>query len=137
MEEYWKYIIIAVIILALDAIWIYSNLNMYSQSVRAIQKSDLSVNVVAALGAYAVIIFASLYVAIPFTKNYVKSVDSVGDKLWKAFAYGGATGFSIHAIYNLTSLAIYKNYDWSVTVIDTIWGTVLNTTVVFIYLMLP
>lgn len=136
MEEYVKYIIISVVILALDAIWIFSNLKMYSQSVRAIQKSDLNVNVIAAVAAYAVVIFASLYVAIPFTKHYVQRSDSTTDKLWKAFAYGGAVGFSVYAIYNLTSAAIYKNYEWSVAITDTIWGTLLNTTVVFIYLML-
>lgn len=136
MEEYWKYIIVSVVILILDGIWIFSNLKMYSQSVKAIQKSDLNVNMAAVVGAYVVVIFASLYVAIPFTKHYVRQSDSYGDKLWKAFAYGGAVGFSIHAIYNLTSAAIYKNYTWSVVVADTLWGTFFNTVAVFVYLML-
>lgn len=136
MEEYLKYIVIGLIILALDAVWIFSNLKMYSRSVRAVQKSDMTVNYVAAIAAYVVVIFASLYVAIPFTKHYVQRNDSVSDRLWKAFAYGGVVGFSIYAIYNLTSAAIYKNYEWNVAVIDTIWGTLLNTFVVFIYLML-
>ena len=136
MEEYWKYIIVSIVILALDAIWIFTNFKMYSQSVRAVQKSDLSVNTVAAFAAYAVVLFASLYVAIPFTKNYVRSGDTASEKLWKAFAYGGAVGFSVYAIYNFTSAAIYKNYEWSVALIDTVWGTVLNTLVVFIYLMM-
>jgi uncharacterized membrane protein len=136
MEDYLKYIVVAVVILSLDAAWIFANFKMYSQSVRAIQKSDLSVNMLAAIAAYAVIIFASLYISIPFTRHYVSRSDNTSDKLWKAFAYGGAVGFSVHAIYNLTSVAIYKNYEWPVAIADTVWGTILHTVVVFTYLML-
>lgn len=51
--------------------------------------------------------------------------------------YGGAVGFSIYGIYNFTSLAIYKDMDVSVGILDTLWGTTLYTLATFTYLLLP
>jgi uncharacterized membrane protein len=51
--------------------------------------------------------------------------------------YGGAVGFSIYGIYNFTSLAIYKDMDSSIGIIDTLWGTTLYTLTTFVYLLLP
>lgn len=51
--------------------------------------------------------------------------------------YGGAVGFSIYGIYNFTSLAIYKDFDSSIGIIDTLWGTTLYTLTTFVFLLLP
>jgi uncharacterized membrane protein len=136
MEEYVKYIIIAIIILVLDGIWIYSNLQMYSDAVKAIQKSEMRIKPYAAIVAYSFVLFASLFIAIPFTKQNVKKGDSIEQKLYKSFIYGGAAGFAVYGVYNFTSLSIYKDYTLNLALIDTTWGTVLNTTIVFIYLLL-
>jgi uncharacterized membrane protein len=58
-------------------------------------------------------------------------------KIYYAFLYGGTVGFSIHAIYNLSRMAIYKNYAFNIALVDTIWGTFMSTFAVFVYLMLP
>lgn len=136
MEEYIKYIIIAVIILIIDVIWIYSNLGMYSNNIKAVQKSELQIKPYATIMAYILVLFASLYVAIPFTKLHVKKEDSIEQKLYKSLIYGGAAGFAVYGVYNFTSLSIYKEYTLQLALIDTTWGTVLNTLVSFIYLML-
>jgi uncharacterized membrane protein len=136
MEEYIKYIIVSFIILVLDGIWIYNNLSMYSNAVKFVQKTNLIVNYYYAAVAYILVLFASLYVAIPFTKVHLKKQDSIKEKLYKSLIYGGAVGFSIYGLYNFTSLSIYKDYPLSVGIIDTLWGTFLNTIVVFIYSLL-
>ena len=136
MNEYIKYIIVSIIILVLDGIWIYNNLGMYASSVKKIQKADLSVNYYHAIVAYILVLFTSIYIAIPFTRMNVKKEDGIKEKLWKSLIYGGAVGFAVYGIYNFTSLSIYKDYELSVGLLDTLWGTSLNTFVVFIYLML-
>lgn len=136
MEEYIKYIIVSFIILVLDGIWIYNNLSMYSNAVKFVQKTNLIANYYYAAVAYILVLFASLYVAIPFTKLHLKKQDGIKEKLYKSLIYGGAVGFSIYGLYNFTSLSIYKDYPLSVGVIDTLWGTLLNTIVVFIYSLL-
>jgi uncharacterized membrane protein len=88
--------------------------------------------------AYIIIIFSVLYVAIPFTtQNMKKGEDDIATKLLKSFMYGGAVGFSIYGIYNFTSLAIYKDMDSSIGIIDTLWGTTLYTLTTFVFLLLP
>ena len=137
MQEYLKYIIVAITILGLDFLWIFINLPLYTASVKAVQKTPLEVNYYAAIAAYAVIIFACLYISIPFTKVHVAKNIDMQQKIYYAFLYAGTVGFAIHAIYNLTSMAIYKNYTFNIALVDTVWGTFMNTFAVFVYLMLP
>ena len=42
-----------------------------------------------------------------------------------AFIWGSVLGFVLYAFYDLTNLATLKDYPWSLTIIDTLWGTLL------------
>jgi uncharacterized membrane protein len=136
MEEYQKYIILGILILVLDGLWIYANFNMFTSAVKAVQKSAMVVRPYAVFVAYAFVLFASMYIAVPFAKHYMKKGDSTSERLLKALMYGGAVGFAVNGVYNFTSLAIYKDYDLQLAIVDTIWSTVLNTIVVFTYTLL-
>ena len=121
------------------------NLSGYSKAVLAVQKSPMRLRNEHAIIAYIIILFSIFYVAIPFTTQNIKNLDSissvsvanVANKLLKSFMYGGAVGFSIYGIYNFTSLAIYKDMDTSIGIMDTLWGTTLYTLTTFVYLLLP
>lgn len=137
MTPIYKNIIICFIILILDAIWIGVNYNMYKEAVQWVQEdSEMIVRTQYVILAYIMVLFATVYITIPFASHYIKDTDNILDKLYKSFAYGGAVGFAIYGIYNLTSLSIYKNYNYRVAIKDTIWGTFLNTAIVFIYFLL-
>jgi uncharacterized membrane protein len=136
MEEYIKYIIAFVIILVLDVLWIYLNYKMYSKNIRNVQKTDLVLNYTYAFIAYLLVVFASLYIAIPFTKYHLNKNDSITDKLYKSLIYGGSIGLAVYGIYNFTNLSIFKEYSLNLAIIDSIWGVVLNTFVVFVYTLL-
>ena len=43
----------------------------------------------------------------------------------QAFINGALLGFFMYAFYDFTNLATLKDYPWSLTIIDTLWGTVL------------
>lgn len=45
--------------------------------------------------------------------------------LKQAIMYGALLGFFMYAFYDLTNLATLKGYSWSITIVDTIWGTFL------------
>lgn len=145
MNIYVKYLIVAVVLMVLDVAWILMNLSGYSKSILSIQKSPVRLRNEHAIIAYIIILFSIFYVAIPFTTQNIKNLDSnsnanaanVANKLLKSFMYGGAVGFSIYGIYNFTSLAIYKDMDTSIGIIDTLWGTTLYTLTTFVYLLLP
>ena len=125
--------------MVLDVAWILMNLSVYSKAVLAVQKSPMRLRNEHAIIAYIIILFSIFYVAIPFTTQNIKNIDaiSVENKLLKSFMYGGAVGFSIYGIYNFTSLAIYKDMDSSIGIMDTLWGTTLYTLTTFVYLLLP
>jgi len=144
MNIYVKYLIITVFLMVLDVAWIALNRSTYSSAIQKVQKSPMSLRNLRseyAFVAYIIIIFSVLYVAIPLTTQNMKG-DSVRSanietKLLKSFMYGGAVGFSIYGIYNFTSLAIYKDFDSSIGIIDTLWGTTLYTITTFVFLLLP
>ena len=138
MNIYLKYFIICLVIIFLDIAWISLNFSTYSNAILKVQKASLNLRYEHAIIAYILILFSVLYVAIPFTSQNIKneSNNTVDNKLLQSFLYGGAVGFSIFGIYNFTSLAIYKDLDFSIAITDTIWGTTLYTLSTFIYLLL-
>lgn len=50
----------------------------------------------------------------------------------QAFLYGGVMGFVMYAFYDFTNLATLKDYSWSITLVDTLWGTLLVGIVSFV-----
>jgi len=139
MDIYVKYLIISIILMFLDLVWVSFNMNTYSNTILKVQKSELVPRFEHTIIAYILILFSVIYVAIPFTTQNIKKGEdiSIENKLLKAFMYGGAVGFSIYGIYNFTSLAIYKDMDSSVGIMDTLWGTTLYTLTTFVFLLLP
>lgn len=137
MDIYVKYIIISVVLIFLDFMWISLNMTAYSNTILKIQKSALEPRLEHTIIAYIIIFFSVIYVAIPFTVQNIKKGEAIENKLLKSLMYGGAVGFSIYGIYNFTSLAIYKDMDTTVGIMDTLWGTTLYTLTTFAYLLLP
>lgn len=138
MNIYVKYLIVSIVLMVLDVVWIALNLTTYSSVIQKVQKSPVSLRNEHAFIAYLIILFSVIYVAIPFTTQNIKRGDnSIENKLLKSFMYGGAVGFSIYGIYNFTSLAIYKDLDSSIGIMDTLWGTTLYTLTTFVFLLLP
>lgn len=43
----------------------------------------------------------------------------------EAALYGALLGFFMYAFYDFTNLATLRNYPWSLTIVDTLWGTFL------------
>ena len=43
----------------------------------------------------------------------------------EAMMYGALLGFFMYAFYDFTNLATLKDYPWSLTVVDILWGTFL------------
>lgn len=137
MNNYIKYILLCIMVIILDSIWIFSNSSAYFNSIRKVQNNDnVKINLYAAPLAYLVIIFSLIHIAIPLTQQHINISDSILTKLYKSFIYGGAVGFCIYAIYNLTSLAIYKDFPINMAILDTLWGTILYSIVTYSYISL-
>jgi len=135
MNIYLNYSILIIILGFIEYAWMYSNFKLYKSSTEKIQKLPFEVNYYSATLAYIIVIFSILFIAIPFTLQHISKNEETSQKLYKSFIYGGAVGFSIYSLYNLTSMSVYKNYDIKVAIIDTAWGTFLYTFLTFIFIM--
>ena len=112
------YIIPAFSMLALDSLYL-SNIGgpLFAKMIKGIQKEDMKLNVFGAIGSYILLILV-LYKFIILEKKTPSD----------AFLLG----FCIYGIFDLTNIAIFKNYQIIPALVDTIWGGVLFYSVVWI-----
>ncbi len=105
------YIVPAFTMLALDSVYL-SNIGgpLFAKMVKGIQKDDMKINMFGAIGSYLLLILV-LY------KFIIVERKSPSD----AFLLG----FCIYGIFDLTNIAIFKNYKLLPALLDTIWGGIL------------
>lgn len=126
------YVISAIMILVMDILWLSLNKRSYHTMLRAIQKTPVKLNPIAAILAYTVVLVSIFLVAVPLARHYTNK-----NNLIKAsIVCGGGVGFVIYAIYNLTNMSILTNYSVHIAIKDTLWGTFLYTVGTYLVLML-
>jgi uncharacterized membrane protein len=103
-------ILLGVIFVLIDSLYLYLMSNKFSNMIKNIQKSDLQLKLFPTLLCY-LFLLSSLYYFI-ILKN---------GSLMDAFLLG----FFIYGVYETTNSAIFKNYDYNIALIDTIWGGIL------------
>jgi len=96
-----------IILLILDSMYLYSVRNHFSKLVKNIQKTPLKLNIYAVIACYILLIGGF---------NYFIIKD--GRSPFDAFVLG----FIIYGVYDLTNMAIFKNWGLFTLVIDTLWG---------------
>ena len=112
------YIILVFSMLALDSLYL-SNIGgpLFAKMIKNIQKEDMKFNIFGAIGCYILLILV-LYKFIILEKKPPSD----------AFLLG----FCIYGIFDLTNIAIFKNYQLIPALVDTVWGGVLFYTVTWI-----
>lgn len=142
MQEYTKYFIVYVILICLEAVWFGSKLKFYYNYISNIRKSGMKYSYYLTFIAYFIMIFSTAYASIKYTMYHIDKEDGglenadMYQKFWKSLVYGGTMGFVIYDLYNLTSLSINNSADLKVAIFDVLWGTCVNTLIVFIFTML-
>jgi uncharacterized membrane protein len=105
-----QYLISAIVFVILDGTYLNLIKGYFNKQVKSIQGSDIQINIVATGLTYVVLIYGLNYFII--RKN--KSVQEAA-----------LLGFFVYAVYELTNLALFKNWSVLTVIIDTLWGTVL------------
>ena len=108
---------IAIIMLTLDSIYLYSFRNLFMKQIQDVQGSPLTLNLVGAIPCYMILI-SGLYYFI------IKSNRSVFD----AFLLG----LFVYGVYECTNLSIIKKWKLQTLVIDTLWGGILFATTTYV-----
>ena len=103
-------LISAIVLIILDSAYIHLMTGYFKKQVKDVQGSPLELNFVGAALCYVFIIFGLNYFII-------KNRKSVKD----AFLLG----IVIYAVFELTNLALFKNWRVMSVLIDTLWGGIL------------
>ena len=103
-------LISAIVLIILDSVYLHLMTGYFKRQVMAVQGSPLQLNLVGAALCYVFIIFGLNYFII-------KNRKSVKD----AFLLG----IVVYAIFELTNLALFKNWYIMSVIIDTLWGGIL------------
>jgi uncharacterized membrane protein len=111
-----KFIIAAIILFILDTIWLsLVGGNLFSNMVGLIQQKPMKINFLGAIVAYILLILGVYWFAI---KDYHKAT-------FDTFIRGFILGLVIYGVFDGTNLAIFRDYDLKVGIIDTLWGSIL------------
>lgn len=114
------YLIALPVFFAIDMVWLgLVAKNFYSKQIGALMKPD--VNWAAAIIFYLIFIGGLVVFVIS---------PAVEKSLWThAFIFGALFGFVCYATYDLTNLAVAKDWPLLVTIVDLAWGAVLAASV--------
>ena len=114
-----KKIILSIICISiLDVIFLFVMSNTFSKIVSSIQNSPMKIRLIPVIICYILIIIGYNYF---ITLNNKSVLDSF------------ILGFVIYGIYDMTTMAIFKGWNWKVAIIDMIWGgTIFSLTTLII-----
>jgi uncharacterized membrane protein len=101
---------IFIILILLDAVYLYFTKNMFGEMVARIQRVAIQLRLWSAAVVY-------VFVAVLLYWFILKDRRPV----WEAALLGLAT----YGIYDFTNHAILKNYDLKIAIMDTVWGATL------------
>jgi len=105
-----QYLLSAIIFVILDGIYLNLVKNHFNKQVKAIQGTEIQLNIIATGITYVFLIFGLNYFII---RNHRNVKDAA------------LLGLVIYAVYEFTNLAIFKNWFITSTIIDTTWGAIL------------
>ena len=118
MELVRNYLIAFVVFFVIDILWLgFVAKDFYSEQLGFIMATKT--NWPAAIVFYLIFIGGLMFFAI----NPALAKDSIK----YAFLVGGLFGFMTYATYDMTNLATLKDWPLVISIIDIIWGTLLNS----------
>jgi len=106
--DYLKFLIIYVII---DLVWILGARKMHANTVEKVQGSPLKADPIPIALYYLMAPLAYIFIIKPNAKNTL-------DVIKMAALIGGL----MFGTFDLTNKAIFKDYPWSYTIMDIMWG---------------
>ena len=105
-----QYLLGAIVLIVLDGIYLNIIKQHFIKQIKAVQGSDIKVNFIAAILTYVFLIFGLNYFII---RKRLPVKDAM------------LFGLVIYATYELTNMALLKNWSWITVMIDTAWGSIL------------
>jgi uncharacterized membrane protein len=121
-------IALAVIVLALDAVFLTLTKDLFARQVMLVQGTAMTVNIPSAAVCYVLIVLGLYYfvlrhIIVPNATTAAAAIQTMrlGDGVRAAFFLG----ILVYGVYETTTLAILRNWSPMTAVIDTTWGGTL------------
>lgn len=121
-------IVLAVIVLALDAVFLTLSKDLFARQVMLVQGTAMKVNIPSAAISYVLIVvglyyFVLRHIIVPNATNVAASIQTMrlNDGIKVAFFLG----ILVYGVYETTTLAILRNWSPVTALIDTVWGGTL------------
>jgi uncharacterized membrane protein len=100
----------AVILLTLDFIYLNLTKSVFQTQVFKIQHGVMNVKLIPAILCYFFLVIGLNYFILQSHRTILEAF---------------LLGFIIYGVFDSTNLAIFKNYEWNVAIMDTVWGGIL------------
>ena len=113
-----EYLLTSLILLGLDFIYLSLTKKYFNDQVQLVQGTPIKLNIIATIACYILLSMGIFYFII--TKNF---------SYFESFYLG----IFVYGVYDLTTMAILKNWKWNTVVMDTLWGGTLFVLVKFLF----
>jgi uncharacterized membrane protein len=122
------FLIVFMLYFLLDAPYLYLTSNLYSTIVKNISGKTLSNRYYSGAIVYIALALGLITLVIPNIRT-----TSLKNIIKDSIMYGGMFGFAVYATFDFTNHFMFEGWPLSVSIMDTLWGTVLSTLVTIIY----
>ena len=113
-----EYLLTSLILLGLDFIYLSLTKKYFNSQVQLVQGTPIKLNIIATIACYSLLSMGIFYFIIKKNFSYLESF---------------YLGIFVYGVYDLTTMAILKNWKWNTVVMDTLWGGTLFVLVKFLF----
>ena len=111
-------ILLAIILILVDSSFLYLVSDSFKTMVNKIQGSPLKIKLLPTILCYIILVFSLYYFIILKKGSYTDAF---------------LLGFVIYGIYETTNMAIFKNWNYKIGLIDMTWGGFLYLITTYLY----
>ena len=117
-----------VLYMFLDAPYLYLMSNTYSRIVKNISGKSLTNRYYSGAIVYIALALGLITFVIPKVRT-----NSLMNIVKDSIMYGGIFGLVVYATFDFTTHFMFEGWPLSISIIDTVWGSILSTLVTIIY----
>ena len=130
MNQMLVYLICVIAFMVVDAPYLYLNYNLYKKRTLAISGKDYTKRYYSAVVVYLALALGILVLVLP--RMSISSNTSLTSRVKNALYYGGVFGLASYATFDFTMHFMFEGWDLSVSIMDSIWGSILCSIIAFI-----
>jgi len=125
-----SYIAAIFLFIIIDAPYLYLNLDLYKSKTLAISGKGYTTRYYSAVMVYLALALGIIVFVIPRMRT--SSNTTLQNRFQDALLYGGLFGMATYAVFDFTMHFMFDKWDLSVSIMDTLWGGILCSSVAFI-----